>query len=314
MYSVMRIEELEGGCAGFPHAQIQRSHVPHAQLHIVDIEEGDSIRLPYPGYVLGSWTHEDLDFSADGRYLFAVSYPNYWLEQYQGGCPYLYEDAPQFHIYDLDASTRQAFVVTEARGYGASWSPDNEHLAYRRGESTIDGSINYALTIRNMRSNSEWAFEPSVASDEETWVSFRRWSPDGSRILVHSWPRSSWNYHGDIEFVAVPETERLIRLEPPSEERTSLTFGGFSPDGLQLLRSQTSIYSDDIGTVYIHDIGRDGSLLNFFDTFAATRPSAANRINLGDARDYDEYFDMTLEWTPEGIFAASHSYLLPYIH
>ena len=314
MYSVMRIEELEGECAGFPHAQIQRSHVPHAQLHILDAEKGESIRLPYPGYVLGSWSHEDLDFSDDGRYLFAHSYPSYWLGQTQGSCPYWSEDASQSHIYDLNASARQALVVTEVRGYGPSWSPDNKRLAYYRGDSSVDGSLNYALTIRNMQDQSEWTLAPTVGADEETSISFRRWSPDGSRILVHSRPQNSWNYYGEIEFVAIPETERLIRLELSREERSDLTLGPFSPDGLQLLRSQTSIYSDDIGTFYINDINRDGRLLSAFDTFAATEPSAAALVLLGDARDYDEYFDMILEWAPEGIFAASYSYRLPYVH
>ena len=314
MYSVVRIEELEGECGGFPHAQVQRSNVPHAQLHIADVGSGESMQLPYSGFVLGSGRHGDLDFSPDGRYLFAVSYPSYWLGQTQGSCPYESQDIPRFHIYDLNASTQQALVVIESHGYGGLWSPDSRHLAHYRSEPQSDGSLDSAPTIRDMRVGSEWTLEPPVAPDEEAWLSFDRWSPDGSRLLLRHYRRGSRSYYSDIELVAVPETERLIRLDFPREEGSSLTFGSFSADGLQVLRTQRSFYSEDIGTLYINDIGHDGALLGTFNTFAATEPSSTTRIYLDSSGAYDEYFDMTSVWTPEGIFAASYFYWQPYTH
>ena len=313
MYSVMRIDELEGHCA-FSHAQVQRSRIPHAQLHIADVRDGDSIQLPYSGFVLGSWRHEDLDFSPDGGYLATASYPGYELALLQGGCPYWPQGTPQLHVYDLSASVHKELTIAESHGDGGLWSPDSRHFAYYRRTSPGDGSIDDALTIRDMRDGTEWTLEPPDAPDGEVRVSFSRWSPDGSRLLVHYRPTDVLGYYGDIALVAVPETERLFRLDLAREPRSSLTFGGFSPDGLQLMRTQRGIYSDDIGTLYINDLDRDGSVLGSFNTFAATDPGTAARLYIGDARDLDQYFDMISEWTPRGIFVASYSYWLPYVH
>ena len=220
----------------------------------------------------------------------------------------------RLHSYDLNASAQEATAIIDSDGYGGLWSPDSRYLAYRRSEPLSDGSLAYAPTVRDMRDASEWTLEPHDVLGEEASVSFERWSPDGSRILLRHRPTDSWSYYSDIGLVAVPESERLIPLDSPQQERRLLTFGGFSSDGLQILRIQKGFYSDNIGTLYINDIGHDGSLLGSFDTFAATPPSAATSIYLDDSRDYDEYFDMTAIWTPEGIFAASHFYLQPYTH
>ena len=314
IYSVTRIEELEGECAGFPRAQVQRSPVPHAQLHIADVRDGESIQLPYSGFVLGSWRHEDLDFSPDGGYLVTASYPGYQLALLQGGCPYWPQGTPQLHVYDLSASVLEELTIAESHGYGGLWSPDSRHFAYYRRTSLGEGSIDDALTVRDMRDGTEWTLEPPDAPDGEVRVSFSRWSRDGSRLLVHYRPTDVLGYYGDIALVAVPEAERLFRLDFAREPRSSLTFGGFSPDGLQLMRTQRGIYSDDIGTLYINDLDRDGSVLGSFNTFAATDRGTAARLYIGDARDLDQYFDMISDWTPRGIFVASYSYSLPYVH
>lgn len=308
LYSVMRIEEFEGECEAWPNVHVPRAHVPHVQMHVVDIEDGYSVRLPYTGYVLGSLYHEELSFSPDGRYLAALSHPSYSLEYWPVHCPYVPEGLPRLHIFDLTASTQQALMVAETHGYGAVWSPDNTYLAYHRGEPPRGGSINSAPIIRDMRDGSEWTLEPPDALGGKQ-VSFDRWSPDGSRILL----RDYWAYWRDhlggydiIELVATPESERIVELDLPQVDRRFVTFGSFAPGGLQILRAQEDHSSDNIGTMYVNDIADDGALLGVFETFAATEPSSITRFHLDGSDPYYWFFRVNSLWTLEGIFAASY--------
>ena len=320
LYSVMRIEELEGECEAWPNVHVPRARVPHVQMHVVDIEDGYSVRLPYTGYVFGSWDHKDLDFSPDGSYLVAEVHPSYSLEHWPVHCPYVPEGLPRLHMFDLTASTQQALMVAETLGYGGRWSPDSTYLAYRRGEPQRGASINSALTIRDMRDGSEWTLEPPDAPSRRGWVSFDRWSPDGSRILLRDYRAftgqlrrfSGLSDNGNIELVAIPGSERFVEVNLPQEERGSLTFGSFTSDGLQILRAQEDFFSDDIGTMYVNDIAYDGALLGVFRTFAATEPSSTTQIHLDSSYQYDEFFRMNSQWTLEGIFAASYFYWVPY--
>lgn len=320
LYSVKRIEDLEGECEAWPNVHVPRAHVPHVQMHVVDIEDGYSLRLPYTGYVLGSWYQEELNFSPDGRYLAALSHPSYSLEYWPVHCPYVPEGLPRLHMFDLTASTQQALMVAETLGYGGRWSPDSTYLAYRRGEPQRGASINSALTIRDMRDGSEWTLEPPDAPSRRGWVSFDRWSPDGSRILLRDYRaftgqlRRTWGLsdNGNIELVAIPGSERFVEVNLPQEERGSLTFGSFTSDGLQILRAQEDFFSDDIGTMYVNDIAYDGALLGVFRTFAATEPSSTTQIHLDSSYQYDEFFSMNSQWTLEGIFAASYFYWVQY--
>ena len=320
LYSVMRIEELEGECEAWPNVHVPRARVPHVQMHVVDIEDGYSVRLPYTGYVFGSWDHKDLDFSPDGSYLVAEVHPSYSLEHWPVHCPYVPEGLPRLHMFDLTASTQQALMVAETLGYGGRWSPDSTYLAHRRGEPQRGASIYSALTIRDMRDGSEWTLEPPDAPSRRGWVSFDRWSPDGSRILLRDYRAftgqlrrfSGLSDNGNIELVAIPGSERFVEVNLPQEERGSLTFGSFTSDGLQILRAQEDFFSDDIGTMYVNDIAYDGALLGVFRTFAATEPSSTTQIHLDSSYQYDEFFRMNSQWTLEGIFAASYFYWVPY--
>jgi TolB protein len=141
-----------------------------------------------------------------------------------------------------DASLRRAHAVARlgsSRGspYGVAWSPNGKQLVFasvndaRSGAHPIDGRAVYVVGANGTRARrlTPWGLEAGGRPD---------WSPDGRRILFHSYSNRLGGVGANL-YTVRPDGTGLTRLTHTQDSDRVLD-GSYSPDGASIVFSATA--------------------------------------------------------------------------
>ena len=129
-----------------------------------------------------------------------------------------------------DGTNRQRLTAVDGSySNEAAWSPDGNHIAYRRGQHNDEGHWSAHIYVVNADGTGR-----TQMSTGDVWDGQPSWSPDGSRIAFAS--RSGEGRDANGHFVN--STQRIVIVDADGTDRAALTPDGqwhgspsWSPDG-----------------------------------------------------------------------------------
>ena len=310
LYTVQRIEELEGPCHHVSPAQGRRTGVPHLEAHVVSLANRYSTQLAYEGFIVGGYYRAGFDVPPNGTHVSFETHSFYDYYSAQGGCTYRGWNDLRFYLYDVSTDDPQAARINGNSASGGLWSPNGRYLHYTNYEFVQNPSYstydNLGASLLDTVSGAVWHVPLSQSFGPESTAHVVAWTADSSRLLYHVEIGARGNRtHGMT--IADIASDKVIPLELPQVFDYAPRYFGFSPDSQQVIHSDWAT----AGTVLLHDTG-DGALLGIYDIYAATEPG---KPVLNDPDDYGDIlkdFRFSAEWTTAGIFTAGEYYLWPY--
>ncbi len=310
LYTVQRIDELDGPCHHVSPAQGRRSGVPHLEAHVVSLSDRRSTRLAYEGFIVSDYDRAGIDVPPNGTQVSFETNSFYDYYTAQGGCSYHGRNDLRFYLYDVSADEPQSALINGSSASGALWSPNGRYLHYTNYEffqnPSNSGYDNVGASLLDTASGAVWQVPLSQFFGPESTAHAVAWTPDSSRLLYRVGIGARGNRtHGMT--IADITSDKVVPLELPQVFEYAPRYFGFSPDSQQVIHSDWAT----AGTVLLHDT-RDGALLGIYDIYAATEPG---KPVLNDPDDYGDIlkdFRFSAEWTTAGIFTAGEYYLWPY--
>ncbi len=319
VYALQKIEELEGSCYGLVPEQRRRYSIPSVAAYVADLAELKSTKIPFNGIaspidrgeIVDSLPGGNyIDWRPDGDYIYFESHTDYYLDETQANCSYNFQSPPiASYAYDLSGDTPKAVSLDGLITVSRWSSPNKRYTTYRTGRT--------GYLIQDTHSHSIWSIDPSDTFGPDARLSYLAWSKNSSHIIF----RVTYSGNSDApETRAVADVEQqvLSALDLVERSDSQIEFGGFSPDGSQVMHQDDGRwvpqrwkeYPRNAGLLYINSVGPSGTLINTYNLFSASDPAEpVYHIFADDFGDTERHFAFDSTWTPSGIYAAGHYYL-----
>ena len=146
---------------------------------------------------------------------------------------------PWVQITPADGSTEGIVTNEEAEGVLFGWSPDGKYFALSRGSyyddqlslmNTTDGSLTYVFD------DQRWTGYPDPGSP-----SYLGWSPDSEHIVTVSGGHDQNVGYWVVSMASFGARDGTVTSLPLVHEQSKFRYGGFSPEGKQVLYASTDV-------------------------------------------------------------------------